>query len=902
MQSSVAIDGSQRPTRSSMTSPNRSAHRPTRITSGLLRHLLGLLLATATPLAAQSAKKPALEITIGANNTLVIPRSALGKEHLMSASRIPQTVAATSTGLSGRVVRFELFHDGVDLYEATDGLVVTKDLPARRLLTTFPIVEQDGNKVVIDFNKGMRRLYTEMWIGGRNFNSAARDESLEIPQSRVFLAEKNGDQLTIRQSVQVRDRESQSNLEQQFEVRYFFTPYSAGTYKGKEAPASDLRYSRFFESQARLEETTGRPSPQMARFDISKPVVFHFSANTPAEYVEAVKDGILYWNRAFGTNVVRAEKAPEGVTAPDPRYNIVQWVPWDSAGFAYADILLDPRSGESQHGQAFMTSVFGISGKSRARTLLRAMREMAGDKKSSTIPGSQGEAAQGFPWMTANGLCQIQAPEFALQYAQGLEDLLSKEGLTDEATLRTSQDYVRQVVAHEVGHVLGLRHNFAGSVAATLNRLELDEWFQSYVTNGVLDSYTNRYATSSIMEYPVFKSSVQAGWIIRTQKTPLPHDRAAIQWGYLGGTEPRDKKLLFGTDDQVGVWGDLQRFDFGVEPVIGAYGQLAEDIRLLPNSLVETFIGAKAPRDPRDAVPVAEVNLSPDRAAARLAASFADMLGWFRAGARSIRIENQFDFIGELNEKDRAKAHWKDLNDQFERLGGVDRALFAFLPLDLKLELKDAPKGVNTAEKVSASALQARLKKLLETPAYTNFVGLDEKKYAFTPEEKEIILKRGEKYFAELETELVKQVCQRLENAPRDLALTAVETLEEADITAKLEQRIGDVARLVLTAKDESRRIKGKVDKGFVEVVDFRYDAPTRLAAAKMLNDKTGSYRGWSIDAKGDLNKALKDEVEGALNIANFKEFKESMLSRTLREWYLRQQDVLQLLPPKPGK
>ena len=93
---------------------------------------------------AKPAPKPALELSIGTNNTLVIPRSALGKEHLMSASRIPQALAATSTGLSGKIVRFELFHDGVDLYEATDGLIVTKDLPARRLLTTFPIVEQDA--------------------------------------------------------------------------------------------------------------------------------------------------------------------------------------------------------------------------------------------------------------------------------------------------------------------------------------------------------------------------------------------------------------------------------------------------------------------------------------------------------------------------------------------------------------------------------------------------------------------------------------------------------------------------------------------------------------------------------------------------------------------------------------
>jgi len=58
----------------------------------------------------------------------------------------------------------------------------------------------------------------------------------------------------------------------------------------------------------------------------------------------------------------------------------------------------------------------------------------------------------------------------------------------------------------------------------------------------------------------------------------------------------------------------------------------------------------------------------------------------------------------------------------------------------------------------------------------------------------------------------------------------------------------------------------------------------------------------WAVDAKGDLNKQLKEEVDGALNIANFKEFKDSMLSRTLREWYLKQQDILQLLPPKPAK
>ena len=829
---------------------------------------------------------------------LAIPRKGLGKDYLFSASLIPQARAATSTGLAAKIVRFELFPDGVDLYESTQGLVVTDELPARRLLATFTIVREEGDVVVVDFNKGMRRVFTQAWTEGAG-DPAERDRTLEVPEGRVFEMRQEDGRLVIRQSVQARNRQSDQNLEQRFEVRYFLTPYSPGAAPAKEPNVEDGRYARFFETEGRIEPGTGRVSARLARFDLRKPIIFHYSANTPADYEQAVKDGILYWNRVFGKEVVQAKKAPEGVTAPDAKFNIIQWVPWDNAGFAYADVLLDPITGESGHGQAYITSVFGFAGKSRARALLRAMQEL-GEAKKDDKKGL-GSLNLGVPFLAAAPACQVDPTTFAKQMAAGLQELLASEELTDKAVLRVSQDYVRETVAHEVGHVLGLRHNFAGSLAATLSRKELDDWFRDYVIDKPLDTYTNRLASSSMMEYTVFKGAVFIGWQIRAGKDPLPHDRAAITWGYFDSPDAREKKILFATDEDAGRYGDVRTFDYGTNPVVNAYADIALTIDLLPNNVIETFIAARAPRNPHDRVPLAQVNLNYASYASQIANNFADMLSWFKADMRSLKVERQFDFVGDLNRKERFEAHWKSLNNQVEQLGGVDRAFFSMLPVELKLELKSEPTGIPVAQRLNATNLTARLEKLLSQPAYTNFVGLDDKAYSFTPEERQLIINRGKKFFQELEKEVVKQICQRLTGSPRTLGNEATGAVGEEDIIAKLEQRIIELSKLVITFKDDTNRLEGKVDKGIVQVANFKYDQETRLAAARALDDKTGSFRGWAEDAKSDLNTQLKNDVEAALNLSHFKDFKVSLLSRSVREWYQKQQEVLGLLPPAPG-
>jgi len=157
----------------------------------------------------------------------------------------------------------------------------------------------------------------------------------------------------------------------------------------------------------------------------------------------------------------------------------------------------------------------------------------------------------------------------------------------------------------------------------------------------------------------------------------------------------------------------------------------------------------------------------------QLAGQFGDILEWFKSETQSVRVDNKFDFIGDLNRKERLQAHWSYLTNQLNQLGGLDRAAFSFMPVDLKLELKDKPTNAPVVERLNATNLTAKLEKLLTNVNYSTFVGLDDKKYSFTKEERELIVKRGRKCFEELEKEVIRRICEDLIKTSRDLDIEA---------------------------------------------------------------------------------------------------------------------------------
>lgn len=852
---------------------------------------------------AQSAReKVAPSLKVSNKTRVAIPDSGFGKEYLLSTSIIPQAGAATSRGMEGRVVLFELYEDGVDLYETTEGKVVTQDLPARRLLTTFPIVSQEGGQVVIDFNAGMRRLSYSSWysLDGSVFDARNFERSAELPQARVFEAELENGILVVRQAVQARSRSMDPDLETRYEIRYFLSPYVAGEFEPKEMHPEESRYARYLAGASKIEPETGRVSKNLSRFDISDPVVFHYSANTPENMREAVEEGILYWNKAFGKDVIEAKMAPKGITAPHPTMNIVQWVPWDRAGMAYADVLIDPLTGETRHGQTYITSVFEFGGEVRARQLLRTLRVMLDDKATEKKEDdSEEESTQGTQ-LAHSISCKFDPIRMALELSDGLEELLADPKLSDEIVEKISQDYVRTVTAHEVGHVLGLRHNLAGSLLASMTAKELDQFMADYIAGEDLAKYEDKVVSTSVMEYSTFKASVFMGWQMKHGDEALEHDAAAIRWGYFDDKTVVEEKQLFGSEEETAIYADVTRFDYGSNPIEAAYSELSAAVRGLPASVLERFIEGRAPADPRDRKSLDAVRLSSREYAQRISSPVGKILKWFDKRTRSLQIENEYAFVGDLNQQERWSAHWEALEEHLKGVGGVDQALFAHLPVSIGVSSKKKLDTVEVAPKVDADSLKESLKELLESEAYSSFVGLDGETYSWTDEEEKVILERSGVLFEALEEQVLLETLKLYEKAPRDLGLAATGNLAEDDSIAKLEKRIVALAKSIILKRSKETRIKGKVDKAFVEVPDFEYRYETRLAAAKALNDKTGSYSAWSKEAKQSMHASLKKSVEDSLNIGHFKDFKDKLLSRSLREWYLREQNLLKFLPPDP--
>ena len=227
-----------------------------------------------------------------------------------------------------------------------------------------------------------------------------------------------------------------------------------------------------------------------------EPITYYIDPNVPEEYRQAMKEGVEAWNDAFEAagweDAIRAEDLPEGADPEDIRYATLRWNVSDQPSYgAIGPSVKDPRTGEILDADILFEASMFLGQKEGWRDFVNPV-SAATALEMALGTGPFAAAWENDAQASAAG---VELPGFtaALQeQALLLAAVRAVRGEAPEAEVPDAyvQQFAKWVTMHEVGHTLGLQHNFRSSAATPLDRLHDEEWT---ARNGL---------TNSVMEYP----------------------------------------------------------------------------------------------------------------------------------------------------------------------------------------------------------------------------------------------------------------------------------------------------------------------------------------------------------------------------------------------------------------
>ncbi len=159
-----------------------------------------------------------------------------------------------------------------------------------------------------------------------------------------------------------------------------------------------------------------KKDPLAAISDPVEPIIYYLDPGVPEPVKSALLDGARWWDQAFEAagyrNAFIVKELPLDADPMDVRYNLIQWVHRSTRGWSYGSTVSDPRTGEIIKGHVSLGS-------------LRVRQDYL--------------------------------------IAQGLRSFFDGKQSTDSVAEQMALARLRQLSAHEIGHTIGLAHNFAAS-------------------------------------------------------------------------------------------------------------------------------------------------------------------------------------------------------------------------------------------------------------------------------------------------------------------------------------------------------------------------------------------------------------------------------------------------------
>ncbi len=359
------------------------------------------------------------------SNDVGLDRNQMGRSRVVKFQRIGPKVLLVQQNYS-----FRALSDNPDERKAVE------DAFAKSVIWGFQVKAEEENRVLVDASSFILRDAYGAISSLRRRNQG--DYRLDETRSSVYLpATKNFPHNTeiealltftsrnpgmyVRgvspdaESITLRQRHSFIQLpDDNYEPRIYDprSNFSSASYQDYATPVEEPIVKRFI-ARHRLK----KKNPNAKISAPVEPIVYYVDRGTPEPIRSALIEGASWWNEAFEAigyrNAFQAKLLPEGADPMDVRYNMINWIHRSTRGWSYGGGIRDPRTGEIIKGHVALGSL-------RVRQDFLIAEALVADYEAG----------------------KKVSPEM-------LEMALAR---------------IRQLSCHEVGHTLGMGHNYASSV------------------------------------------------------------------------------------------------------------------------------------------------------------------------------------------------------------------------------------------------------------------------------------------------------------------------------------------------------------------------------------------------------------------------------------------------------